>query len=586
MKHSEKKNKKEFAGKKGLLPELLMWGLPLLLAIPAMALSVRGEMAPVEALSHILLPTGLILIFLAAVRRVGVASLCLLPLMILAAFQIVLLFLYGDGSIIGVDMFLNVATTNSSEAMELLDNLLPAILTVLCLYLPPIVIAVIVLRRNRSAGQAARRAALWSGAVVSAAGAVCLVAALVSRPHYRVDEDFYPANVLCNLGSAIKRSGASATYHASCADYRFDASSSRPADEREIYIAVIGETSRADNWQLFGYNRFTTPYLCAMPDSALAAFPYTLSESNTTHKSVPLLLSALTAEEFDEHINASKSVITAFKEAGFRTDFVSMQARNHSYIDFFGQEADSTLFMREPVAGHIDNTLTDLDLLPVVDSIIARGAGKQLIVLHLYGSHFNYSDRYPRREAYFLPDLTDEATLANRGRLINAYDNSIRQTDRVLASLMSKIDSVGCVGALVYTSDHGEDIYDDARRRFLHASPTPTYFQLHVPFLVHMSPRMNDRYPELLAAAKANGPVRVSSSASFTPTLTNLAGISSPRIDETHAVTSANYRPVASPVFLNDRNRAETLDEAGFRSEDFERLRSLQSSYLASKLNL
>ena len=45
------------------------------------------------------------------------------------AFQIVLLYLFGQ-SIIAVDMFLNLATTNSSEAMELLGNLTPAVVVV------------------------------------------------------------------------------------------------------------------------------------------------------------------------------------------------------------------------------------------------------------------------------------------------------------------------------------------------------------------------------------------------------------------------------------------------------------------------
>lgn len=41
--------------------------------------------------------------------------LCSFPLMVLGAFQIVLLYLFG-GSIIAVDMFTNLFTTNASEA--------------------------------------------------------------------------------------------------------------------------------------------------------------------------------------------------------------------------------------------------------------------------------------------------------------------------------------------------------------------------------------------------------------------------------------------------------------------------------------
>ncbi|MDE5918824.1 MAG: hypothetical protein K2H05_04880, partial [Duncaniella sp.] len=66
---------------------------------------------------------------------------------------------------------------------------------------------------------------------------------------------------------------------------------------------------------------------------------------------------------------------------------------NHSFIDFFAQEADTTLFLKEQELELDNNTPEDLRLLSVIDNIIARENTKQLIVLHTYGSHFNYRDR-------------------------------------------------------------------------------------------------------------------------------------------------------------------------------------------------
>ena len=60
----------------------------------------------------------------------------------------------------------------------------------------------------------------------------------------------------------------------------------------------------------------------------------------------------------------------------------------------------------------------------------------------------------------------------NRAQLINAYDNSIRYVDAVLDSVASVLESTGRPAAMLYLSDHGEDIFDDSRGRFLHASPT------------------------------------------------------------------------------------------------------------------
>ena len=64
------------------------------------------------------------------------------------AFQIVLLYLFGQ-SIIAVDMFLNLVTTNSSEALELLDNLTPAIIAVIILYVPALILGTISIVRKR-----------------------------------------------------------------------------------------------------------------------------------------------------------------------------------------------------------------------------------------------------------------------------------------------------------------------------------------------------------------------------------------------------------------------------------------------------
>ena len=57
------------------------------------------------------------------------------PLVVLAAFQIVLLYLFGN-SIIATDMFTNLLTTNPEEAGELLSNIYPSIIIVCAIYLP------------------------------------------------------------------------------------------------------------------------------------------------------------------------------------------------------------------------------------------------------------------------------------------------------------------------------------------------------------------------------------------------------------------------------------------------------------------
>lgn len=63
------------------------------------------------------------------------------------------------------------------------------------------------------------------------------------------------------------------------------------------------------------------------------------------------------------------------------------------------------------------------------------------MVLHTYGSHFNYQERYPRNFAFFKPDSKSEAKPENRRDLLNAYDNTIRYTDYILHGIIERLQN-------------------------------------------------------------------------------------------------------------------------------------------------
>lgn len=537
---------------------------PLLLLIPNVALNHTERLPLLPAATNLFLPLGFYGLLLSLTRRIGVSVLCCLPFMVFSAFQIVLLYLYGE-SIIAVDMFLNVATTNTREVSELLGNLLVAIGTVVAVYLPAIVWAIVnICRHGVLSGIFQSRYRRVSG-VLLAVGAVflSLSAAFVSR--FSVDKDIFPVNVIHNLVTAVGRGMDAADYPATSSGFTFGAKPTHNPAGREVYLLVIGETSRAGNWQLLGYGRETNPRLSAM--ERLVAFPKALTQSNTTHKSVPMMLSDLTAADFDS-INHRKSVITAFKEAGFHTAFFSNQRRNGSYIDYFGLEADSVVFLKDDGREHFDGELVSL----VGKCLADTSKRKQLIVLHTYGSHFNYHDRYDDRFSHFLPDRTVDAGPSNRDELINAFDNTIRYIDGYLADLMTAVDAGRWSGAVVYASDHGEDIFDDERNRFLHASPVPTASQLHVPALVWLSSAYTSGHPGKLENLIGNSRCYMSPSVSLFHTIVDLAGLDFCRYDSTLSLASASYSEPAK-CYLTDRNEKVALEHSGLKSLDIEALK-------------
>lgn len=559
--------------KRNLTSRLLLWVYPILLILPNIGLSLGSEFTFLPFAANIALPFGVYMLLLASTARPGRSATLMLPFSILAAFQIVLIFLYEDGSPIAVDMFLNCVTTNSSEAGELLGNLIGPVMLVVCLYLPPLVVGIVDWIRKEKIGFCTRRHALVAGGICSAVGLVSVLCSYAFVPHYRVDYDVFPINVVCNLVEAVNRTNRTAGYLRTSADFTYGASSTRCPSEREVYVAVVGETSRADHYQLLGYNRFTTPRLCEKKN--LIAYSRVMSESNTTHKSVPMLLSTIEARQYNDSIYGFKSFITAFKEAGFHTAFLSLQGRNGSFIEYFGNEADTVMFLRESEPGVLVDSIYDTDVIPVIRRMLADSSmpAKQLIVVHLYGSHFNYVDRYNRRDAFFLPDKTSDARAENRETLINAYDNSIRKTDETLSGIVDMLDSLDCQSGMIYASDHGEDIFDDERGRFLHASPTATFTQLHVPMILYFNDSWRSANPEKWRAASSAENEEISSSESFSHTLLHMAGIASPRLRPESALTSRRFMPVKARVFLNDRNEAVNLYRAGFSPADFDAMR-------------
>lgn len=481
------------------------------------------------------------------------------------AFQIVLLRLYGSTPI-AVDMFLNVVTTNPGEATELLSNLLVVVVAVIGLYGFGIVMSIVSLRSSSVMSLLFRkRQRMWSVPML-VLGLVLLLVNVFTERDFKVQDDVFPVNGTYNMGLAIKRFVKNTNYNETSKDFTYNAASSRPDSIPEIYVLVIGETSRADNWGLYGYERNTTPLTGAL--SNVVIYRDAITMSNTTHKSVPMLMSGVASEDYDS-LYYRKGVITAFREAGFQTAFYSNQQRNHSFIDAFGNEAHEVKFLKDKVSILTGNNFDD----ELVDCVRQRlkqyDGGKLLIVVHMYGSHFNYKDRYPKQDRSFIPDNVISAERIYRKQLINAYDNSIRNTDRVLASIINAVDAMNAPSVVLFTSDHGEDIFDDSRNRFLHASPLPTYYQLRVPLLVWTSQHFAESCPQLVNELKAHASVPISTNMVVFHTLLDIAGINTAYKNAALSLCSPQFKPHRR-LYISDHNEFLPIDSCGLTQQDIE----------------
>ncbi len=554
-------------------PAFYFWVFLLMLVMPNVLMLFTESTGVLTRVVGLVLPLGAYWLAMTLNRNPGKMFWWLFVFMFFGAFETVLLYLFGE-SPIAVDMFLNLVTTNVTEADELLAQIYPSVIFVVVVYGLGIALSVVALRKWLRLHAAFVHNQRVLGGMVLALGVVLLAVNYVVDRRFGLLNDVFPVNVCYNAGLSVERVVQSARYPATSASFTHNATLTRSDSVPEVYVLVIGETLRADDMSLYGYGRNTTPRLKALADTtqSLAVYADAITMSNTTHKSVPLLLTATASQGDYDSLYTQRGLIDAFREVGFDTWFVSNQRRNHSFIDYLGCEAEHVHFTKDtlPMQANVYDDQLLAQLAQILPSKAGeRVAGSMLIVLHCYGSHFDYRDRYPSSYAHFGPVDYPSATKAHRHKLVNAYDNTVAYADHIVSSVIELLARQDVPAVMLYTSDHGEDIYDDARGRFLHASPLPSYHQLRVPLLVWASAQWRELYPQQWECVMRHRPQPVSTSMVTYHTLLHLAGVRTRLLRPEHALGSDSFKP-GKRRYVNDHNEMLALDSCGLKQLDFE----------------
>jgi len=279
--------------------------------------------------------------------------------------------------------------------------------------------------------------------------------------------------------------------------FNFGAHQAEPVDMPQVVIMVIGESSRYDRWSLNGYKRETNPLL--KTERNLVSLSNVVTAVSATRLSVPVLVSRKPAMQSLKAGFSEKSFLSAFKEAGFKTYWLSNQMSFGQFdtpISVFANEADVAQFLN--LGGFTNTSNFDQVLLDPLKNAIADPALKKLIVLHTLGNHWNYSHRHPQEYDKWQPSLfgidnpayTD---LKLKLQLNNSYDNSILYTDWFLSQVIGTLKSSGQLASMIYVSDHGQVLYDDSCNLAFHGHNTQ--YEFHVPAFMWYSDLYKAAYP-------------------------------------------------------------------------------------------
>lgn len=319
------------------------------------------------------------------------------------------------------------------------------------------------------------------------------------------------------------------------------------ATSRDTIIGclVIGETSRACNWQLAGYHRETNPRLAKRKN--LVFFPYAATTANATPRSVERILFSTHEDLAVDWTCTPMLQELVAKAIGVEATAVATTQNDKRYSEDYGEILFSNLgrhYLLDSMFGPIP---PDECLLPYAKQEIVNHAHKNLLLtLWGYGGHWFYPDRYPEKHAVFKPcnaqywghsvDPRDKRIQALR----NAYDNTIYHTDYVLDSVISILEHCGKSSFLVYVADHGENIYDTEDMLFLHASYLGTHQENHVPLLFWFSDGYIKKHRKEVDYIKEHQRIPVMSIDVY-HTILQLFELQTPWFDSTQSLASGAY---------------------------------------------
>lgn len=347
--------------------------------------------------------------------------------------------------------------------------------------------------------------------------------------------------------------------------FRFGVRKPRPSANRRIYVLIIGETTRADRWGINGYSRDTTPHLARRPETV--SFKRMYSASTFSRLAVPLLISRKPPGVGSATFNEA-SIVTAFKEAGFHTAWISLQAPvgfHESPISVHAYEADEVVFLNP--TDYRSHGKFDGAAISSLRKILAATDRDTFVVIHTLGSHFRYTDRYPKKFSRFLPDRPADRDSqlfrsADKIFLSNAYDNTVAYIDSVLEGFIEELQARNNIESwIVYSSDHGEALFDDCRMLSGHGQYS--FYTQSVAAIFWPSPLYARRHPDLVAAMRRHQ-TSLASTAMMFETLTALAGLDVPGNRPRNSLAGAALRMPAEVAGIEaDRQICRSQGAAG-----------------------
>ena len=202
-------------------------------------------------------------------------------------------------------------------------------------------------------------------------------------------------------------------------------------------VFIIGETTRWDHMGIFGYERNTTPKLAQ--EKNLAAFRGYSCDTATKLSLRCMFVRQGGAEDNPQRTLKEQNIFAVLKQLGFSSDLYAMQSEMWFYSNTMAQN----IAYREQIGAEPRNRGKNVDDMLLIDemknSLNGNPDGKHMIILHTKGSHFNYTQRYPRSFAKWTPECVGVDKDCTKEQLINSFDNSVTYVDHFIDTVIDQV---------------------------------------------------------------------------------------------------------------------------------------------------
>ncbi len=252
--------------------------------------------------------------------------------------------------------------------------------------------------------------------------------------------------------------------------------SSSPA--KGTVILVVGESETRDHMKAFtpSYPSDTTPWMTSTV-SQPGYFLFSRAYSNFPQTIPSLSMYLTSSNQYNgQDLADSVSIMDIARMKGYRTYWIgnhSRSATGNTPVSVIAQRAQQVYWTKNAPE-------YDENIMPFLKQIPAEGAN--FVVIHIMGSHVQYTNRVPDDFMY--------QGQSEGGENGTDYDRTVAYTDQILHEIFEYARQNMNLQVMVYAPDHGEDMhYGHGTSRFL-------FDMVRIPLWIYLSPAYRAAYPE------------------------------------------------------------------------------------------